>query len=132
MSFGTECQVDQRTWVIPPPQGDGCSPIDARDYWERRHGVLQYENVYSVTEDPGFRAKVMTLLSGVIDPLRPSRILVPGCGTKGLLEQDLVASFQATSVLATDYPGVARAAAARLQHPRVGFAGKDSRHLGLR
>jgi SAM-dependent methyltransferase len=117
-------------WLIPPVELRGQYPLDARDYWDLRHGLLQYENVYSVTEDPGLRAKLVEMLRAVISPLVPSKVLVPGCGSRALLEQDLVESFPRTSVLATDYPGVAAAAAARLCHPRVEFAGGDTRGLG--
>ena len=78
---------------------------------------MHFENVYSITEDPEFRAKIIGLLRELMDPLTPRRVLVPGCGARALLERDLVMSIPAWSVLATDYPGVARAAVERLQHP---------------
>jgi len=118
-------------WLIPPVELRGQYPLDARDYWDLRHGRLQYENVYSVTEDPELRTKLVEILRAVISPHVPSKVLVPGCGSRALLEQDLVESFPRTSVLATDYPGVAAAAAARLCHRRVEFAGRDTRCLGL-
>jgi SAM-dependent methyltransferase len=86
--------------------------------------------VYSVTEDPGLRIKLVEMLQAVVSPCVPSKVLVPGCGSRALLEQDLVESFPVMSVVATDYPGVVAAAAARLRHPRVEFAGRDTRCLG--
>jgi len=102
-----------------------------REYWELKHGQLHFENVYSVTSDPAFRAKVIDLLRELIDPLAPCRVLVPGCGVRALLERDLVTSIPAWSVLATDYPEVARTAAELLMHPRVVYCGKDTRTLEL-
>jgi SAM-dependent methyltransferase len=114
--------------MIPPlPAGS----TDARKYWESRHGQLHFENVYSVTADPELRGKIIGRLIEALDPLTPCRILVPGCGTRALLERDIVTSVPAWSVLATDYPAVARAAAERLQHPRVAHSGKDTRALEL-
>jgi SAM-dependent methyltransferase len=113
-------------WLIPPV---GRSVLDARDYWDFRHGRLQYENVYSVTEDPGLRAVVVDMLQTVVRPGAAAKVLVPGCGSRALLERDLVESFPAMSVVATDYPGVIDAAAARLCHPRVEFIGRDTRCL---
>ena len=115
-------------WPIPCL---GASPSDAREYWESRHGRLHFENVYSVTEDPELRARIMELLTGALDPVAPCRILVPGCGARALLERDLVTSVLAWSILATDYPGVVRAAAKQLQHPRVAYCGRDTRALDL-
>lgn len=116
------------TWMIPSRVA-GCT--DAREYWESRHGRLDFENVYSVTEDPELRREIIGLLTEALDPRTPCRILVPGCGARALLERDLVRSVPAWSILATDYPGVARAAAERLQHPRVAYCGKDTRALEL-
>ena len=45
----------------------GCT--DAREYWESRHGRLDFENVYSVTEDPELRREIIGLLTEALDPL---------------------------------------------------------------
>jgi hypothetical protein len=88
-------------------------------YWDLRHGRLEYENVYSVTEDAKLRMRLVNLLRTVIQSDRPSKVLIPGCGSRACLERELVESFSTLSVLATDYLGVVEAAAARLCHPRV-------------
>jgi hypothetical protein len=79
----------ESTWMIPSRVA-GCT--DAREYWESRHGRLDFENVYSVTEDPVLRREIIGLLMEALDPLTLCRILVPGCGARALLERDLVMS----------------------------------------
>jgi len=119
-------------WPIPPGEGAGHASFDASDYWDLRHGQLQYENVYSVTDDSELRVKLVNLLRAGIQSGEPSQVLIPGCGSRACLERELVESFPFLSVLATDYPGVVEAAARRLCHPRVKFASKDTRNLDLR
>jgi hypothetical protein len=119
-------------WLIPPREVTGRASFDALDYWDLRHGQLQYENVYSVTDDSELRVKLVNLLRAAIEPDEPCQVLIPGCGSRACLERELIDSFPLLSVLATDYPGVVEAAARRLRHPRVKFVGKDTRELGLR
>jgi SAM-dependent methyltransferase len=114
--------------MIPPLVAGS---TDAREYWESRHGCVHFQNVYSVVEDAELRGKIIGLLTEALDPLTACRILVPGCGARALLERDIVRSVPAWSILATDYPGVARAAAEQLRHPRVAYCGKDTRALEL-
>jgi SAM-dependent methyltransferase len=119
-------------WLIPPEGLDGHSRVDARHSWDLQHGELQYENVYSATEDSDLRTRLIDILRRkAINSEKPSRILVPGCGSRACLEHALVDAFSTITVLATDYPGVVRAAASRLSHPRVEFASRDTRSLGL-
>jgi SAM-dependent methyltransferase len=118
-------------WLIPPGEAGGHISFDAARYWDLRHGQLEYENVYSVTEDAKLRMRLVDLLRAVIQSDRPSKVLIPGCGSRACLERELVDSFSRLSILATDYPGVVEAAAARLRHPRVKFAARDTRRLGL-
>jgi hypothetical protein len=74
---------------------------------------------------------VIDFLARVVDPAAGRTVVVPGCGARAWLEAGLVAAFPTLEILATDYPAVVQGAAARLCLPRVRFADRDIRELGL-
>ena len=80
---------------------------------------------------PGAAGAVIDFLARVVDPAAGRKVVVPGCGARAWLEAGLVAVFPTLEILATDYPAVVQGAAARLRLPRVRFADRDIRELGL-
>jgi hypothetical protein len=49
-------------WLIPPGEAGGHVSFDAAGYWDLHHGQLEYENVYSVTEDAMLRMRLVNLV----------------------------------------------------------------------
>lgn len=111
-------------WLIEP--SEELSPAARRSYWETVHVDDDYDSVWSMTEDAGVRARLVEELSKAGSP---GRIVIPGCGSRTLLERDLAAAFPDADVYGTDFPAVV-AAAARFEHPRVHYVARDSADLG--
>ncbi len=98
-------------------------------YWERTHAD-GYQDVYSITEDSGLRTRIINaLLTGP-----HKKILVPGCGSRGLLERDMADRLpHAQKITCTDFKNVVSLpAAANKDIKKINYAGQDSRILHQR
>lgn len=114
-----------RKWLIPDRT---TTPAQAtRNYWESLHKETDYASVYSLTEDAHLRSKIVA----DIEQLMPQRILIPGCGTRTVLQEDLVQFFRDSVIICNDFPGVVDIAERKFNHPRVEYIGGDVRDLDL-
>ena len=113
-------------WLITKPKLTGAQ---RKAVWEERH-ASGYSNVYSMTDDPELRARIVSELSAL--PAHAD-ILVPGCGSKGLLEKDIAAKVPGCRhVLCTDFAKVAAIPAENNRNPVIEYKGLDSAKLGLK
>jgi SAM-dependent methyltransferase len=109
--------MPSRRWLIPSSER-AVGPAD-QTYWEDAHATGSYESVYSVSEDAGFRRRLIQ----VLDRLRvDGRILLSGCGSRTLVQQDILGELPPTvSVVASDYPAVVQLARRAFDHPRLSY-----------
>lgn len=99
-----------------------------RGDWENEHVERDYASVFSVTEDPGLRAKLI----GALGPMNPGQlVIVPGCGSRTLLERDLLGRLP-VKVWSSDYPAVVDLARSRFEHRRLRWRARDSSRLRWR
>lgn len=114
------------TWPIDTPHG--LTDAAREEVWRTVHGRgYRDEEVWSVTRDPGMRARMARRLAG----LTPHRaVLMPGCGSLTLLQEDLLASCpHIDELVCTDFAHPVEIASAQLQHPKVTWVACDSTRL---
>ena len=104
------------------------SPDERRRFWEAVHVRGDYESIWSVTEEEHMLDQIAAALK--LSGSEVARALIPGAGTRTLLERHLVDEFPGLSIVATDFPEVARKASSTFQHPRVEYIARDSTDLG--
>jgi SAM-dependent methyltransferase len=117
------------TFPIAPsdPSGQETSSQE-RVYWGRSHGQLDYADVFSVTEDPILRARIEELIRRYHEK-DGLRIIVPGCGSRTVLEQHLVSRFHDADIVGSDFEEVVAVAASRFADARVSYVAEDTRNL---
>jgi hypothetical protein len=76
---------------------------DRKKYWEHTHTVENYETVWSLTDDVEVRQKIIDALSNCKDV---SKILIPRCGSKVLLQNEIADNFPKSLIICSDYQGV--------------------------
>ena len=123
----------KRTGKNPPAKwllkGKTQSPAQRRAYWEQNHED-GYKDVFSVTEDPALRAYIVDALA---DLPSHQKILIPGCGSKGLLEQSIAVSLPGCQhVLCTDFAKVVGIPAAANKNALIEYRGIDSGKLDMK
>ena len=79
------------------------SDSDRQRYWEHTHAIENYETVWSLTDDIEVRDKIIDELSNLKNI---SKILIPGCGSKVLLQNDIAKRFPQSLIICSDYQGV--------------------------
>lgn len=114
------------TWPIHPTHG--LTDAEREQVWRTVHARgYRDEEVWSVTRDPGMRARMVKRLSGLA---AHGRLLLPGCGSVTLLQEELLQGCPGVEELVcTDFAGAIEVASAHLQHPRVVWAAWDSTRL---
>jgi hypothetical protein len=105
------------------------TPEERQQYWESIHLQDDYLNVWSMLDDPVIRARIC---SSVATQEERARVLVPGCGSRVLLEPELLQIPGVESIVATDYPEVVALCRERLSPPidAIVFESRNSSHLG--
>lgn len=115
-----------RRWPITT--GRELSPAQRKAHWENSHAVLDYEDTWSLTEDPTVQRKVLHELK---DLGKDSKILIAGCGSRTSLQQALIENTQdCTKIVCTDFPGVVAVAKRKYPSSRIEYIAKDSTKLG--
>jgi SAM-dependent methyltransferase len=112
----------ERRWLIPALEAP---PVASKDYWVNVHGKDDYEGVFSVGEDAGVRARIV---SAVLNGKTPRRILLAGCGSRTDVQEELLRQAPPdTEIVATDFEPVIAVAAARFAHPRLTYTALEER-----
>lgn len=98
------------------------------EYWAQTHKD-GYDDVYSVTEDQGLRDRILAELRGLPEG---ARILIQGCGSRGILERDLAERLEgAAEIVCNDFEDVVKIPAkANRDVSKITYVGMDSRGLG--
>jgi SAM-dependent methyltransferase len=104
-------------------------PEERQKYWEDVHLRDHYRAVWTMLDDPEIRAR---LVAAVQEIEARRRVLVPGCGSRVLLEPELARIQGVEEVVGTDYPGVVDLCRQRLDDNEmsVSFEPRDSTDLG--
>jgi SAM-dependent methyltransferase len=112
-------------WLITKP---ALKTSERKSFWEQHHAE-GYQKIYSMTDDPALRARIVSELAS----LRTRRkILIPGCGSKYLLERDIAEKVPGCKyVLCTDFAKVAAIAARQNRNRAIEYKGLDSAKLGI-
>jgi SAM-dependent methyltransferase len=111
-------------WLIP--EGPA---YDREAYWEQTHEG-GYDTVFSVTDDPALRQTIINELGKQSDP---GKILIPGCGSKAILEQDIAARLAGCKgIVCTDFNKVVAIARKRNTNPAIKYMARNSVRLGLK
>jgi len=119
--------MTDRKWPIAPKTV--LSDAERRQYWETTHAEENYETVWSMTEDPDVRNKLTREIQAID---RYEKILVPGCGSKTVLEQQFAERLSdVREICCTDYPGVVEVARRHCQHEKIRYEARDLRHLNF-
>jgi SAM-dependent methyltransferase len=105
------------------------TPEERQQYWESIHRQDDYSTVWSMLDDPVIRTRIC---SSVASQQSHARVLVPGCGSRVLLEPELLQIPGVQTLVATDYPEVVALCRERLMPPRDGitFESRNSSNLG--
>ena len=101
---------------------------DRKKYWEHTHAVENYETVWSLTDDIEVREKIIDALSSYEDI---SKILIPGCGSKVLLQNEIADRFPKSLIVCSDYQGVIDIAKKKESRENIGYMALDSTNLGF-
>lgn len=104
------------------------SSKDRQKYWENTHRTDNYETVWSMTDDLEVRNKILHQLSQQ-DNL--AKILIPGCGSKVLLQNDIAAKYPNASILCTDYSGVIEIAQEQSNLSNIKYKALNSTNLDI-
>jgi len=115
-------------WAIP----DAAGATPEERYWPSSHRDSGYSDVFSVTEDPVLQTRIFVELRRYLADFHgPVRVLVPGCGSRAVLEPLLATQFPNANIVATDFRAVVELAAERAgPAPRLQYEARDSRQLG--
>jgi methyltransferase family protein len=107
-------------WLIPDPPGS-LSPDARASYWEKLHAISDYDTVYSMTDDQALRSQIISDLSA----FGARSILIPGCGSRTVLQEEIIQRLPQSRVTCLDFPRVVEIAKERFSHPNVTYIGHD-------
>jgi len=111
-------------WAIPERSQRSIEQSAA--YWEKIHQKERYNNVLSLTDDPG----VCDRIAGTLRDHKAKEILVPGAGSRTGLQERLVAELpQLQRLVCSDFPGVIALGEKNFSHPLVDYRAADSTSL---
>ena len=102
--------------------------------WQKAHADGYKDTVFSITPDQGVRDRTIQEIKHTLTeiPAGMPRILLPACGTAGILERDIAKRISPQpQILCTDFQSVADLARARNTNAAIIYEGRDSRDLGL-
>ena len=118
----------KRKWLVEPDNIR--SEEGRRKYWEQEHSEDSYNNVFSVTEDKGVRDDIVAELAKLPSH---SDILIPGCGSKALLEKAIAEGLDdCDRIVCTDFPEVVKIASGFNKESKVEYRGVNSKDLGIK
>lgn len=115
-----------RKWVI---KAASTLPEDEVErLWVSEHKNADYKNVWSPTEEPQFIKTVLSKLSA-----NTRKVLVPGCGSRAILEAALSKRRNISAVVCTDFLGVVEVARRNLNTPtrKIKYLGINSERMGF-
>lgn len=98
-----------------------------KEDWEKCHHDGYGDTVYSVTHDDGLRR----LLSDAVKDTSARDILIPGCGSVGLLEKQFSADMPDAHIMCTDFAGSIAEVSVRNKNPRIAYQPLDSTDLRI-
>lgn len=110
----------QMKWLIPDPPGT-LNSTERAAYWEQQHSASDYQNIYSMTEDDALRTQIISDLSN----FGARSILIPGCGSRTILQSNMVQELANVSLTCMDFPRVVQIAEQRFAHPQVTYRGEN-------
>lgn len=114
----------ERKWVIPSPKNQTTTP----QRWEENFQAMEYEDVWSITEDPEICA---TLVRGL--PATTKSVLIVGCGSKTNLQRYVLEHCPAVEcVFCTDCSTKALdLARAEFSHPKIKYQEENTTRLSF-
>lgn len=107
-------------WKIP--EKNSLNLAERQQYWAKTHLQDGFETVWSLTQDPFAREKLIAELLNLSDC---SSILLPGCGTHVFLQTELAELEQVQKIHCTDFSKVVDFAKERFKHQKVTYAAED-------
>lgn len=117
---------NENRWLLQPRHE--LTNKESHQTWDTFHARgYRSEDVWSVTTDSGFRRRLTRNLRSM-----PAcrNILIPGCGSLTLLQEEILASCpEVESIVCTDLASAIEVARASLTHPKVEFHAHDSTSL---
>lgn len=113
-------------WLIH--HSNTLSSHERQRYWEQEHSSNNYKTVWSMTDDEAVRNKVISELARLkcVD-----RILIPGCGSRVNLQNDIARKFPKSMILCTDFDGVIEVAKLQKNARNIEYRACDSANLGF-
>lgn len=102
---------------------------ERQKYWEKTHCEENYETVWSMTDDAEVRKKVVKEISNYDTP---KNILIPGCGSKVALQNEIAKNFTTSNILCTDYEGVVDIAKKQRNEDNIQYKALNSTCLGFK
>ena len=109
-------------------------PDWGEDDWAAAHADGYSKTVFSITPDPGVRDRTLEEIRTVLQAIPNSmpRILLPGCGSETILENDIAHKIQPRPlVLCTDFEAVVKTAQYKNLQTPVIYEARNSTDLGL-
>jgi SAM-dependent methyltransferase len=109
-------------------QNNTLSKEEREQYWENKHCNENYKTVWSMTDDKAVRQKIIDTLSNHINV---SKILIPGSGSKVLLQNEIAHQYPDSFILCTDFKNVISIAEKQQNANNIKYEARDSANLGF-
>lgn len=104
------------------------SDTEREEYWEKTHCQEDYETVWSMTDDKEVRRKILNELSSYG---HSEKILIPGCGSRVALQNQIARNFTTSNILCTDFEGVIELAKKQHNEDNIKYEARNSSDLGF-
>ncbi len=112
-------------WLID--RSDLRTKSETEAYWSNVYDNHDYENVWSVTNDPVFNNYVVQKLTSLNIS---GSLAIPGCGSKSILENTIAEKCpQITEIIGTDFQRVIAHAAKNSLNPKINYKAIDTENL---
>ncbi len=99
-----------------------------KEYLENIHCQEGYETVWSITDDKQVRERIILELSSHHNL---EKILIPGCGSRVSLQNEIARCFINSNILCTDFDGVVESAISQSNENNIDYKALDSSNLGF-
>lgn len=109
-------------------------PDWGEDDWAAAHADGYSKTVFSITPDSGVRERTLHEIRTILQSIPNStpRILLPGCGSETVLENDIAQKIEPKPlVLCTDFEDVVKTAKHRNPSTSVIYEARNSKNLGF-
>ncbi len=113
-------------WDIQHP--DILNKQQRQQYWKHAHCHKNYDSVWNMTEDEGVRRKILDALTARADV---STLLILGCGSRVLLQNEIARHYPEADILCTYFPAVIDKAASQPNADNIRYEERDSKNLGF-